>query len=164
MTIIFQKDKNNRTSLRCEREDGSSTYAVFKSPALAYHDLAHVAVERNLGFQKAFFGLLAEGHNITDFEVKRKDRPVELLPVNLPIEALQTEHIVNLLITEQFNAGPLPDFLITLENGLTSAALPMPAQLNANALDHIRRDFSEIHVQWDTLPFEQSLTFCFPWD
>jgi len=164
MKITFQKDKNNRLSLRCEREDGTSTYTILKSPASVYHDLAHLAVERTLGFRKAFFGLLAQGFDIPDFEAKREERPAELLPANLPLEALQTEHIVNLLITEHFNSGKMSDFLSILNQSLIAAGLALPDELNEDTLAIIRDDFAELQEQWSTLPVEHSISYSFPWD
>jgi hypothetical protein len=83
------------------------------------HDLCHFAVEITLQFKNGFYGLIDRGFNISDFELPRNERPLELIPANLPLEAQQTEFIVNLLQTELWNTGINPDFLILLKDILS---------------------------------------------
>ena len=99
LQITFKKHQNKPNTLSCTRQDGSKTWSKIH-PGLAIHDLIHYAVETTLDFQNAFYGLLAQGFNIEDFSLPRAERPVELLPKNLPSEALYTEFLVGLFQME----------------------------------------------------------------
>lgn len=55
--------------LRCVRADGSATWQKQESRHAAFfalHDLTHFAVESTLGFQRGFFGLIAQGWEIEE--------------------------------------------------------------------------------------------------
>ena len=58
LTIEFKKTKDGRPSLACVRPDGTRTWARVH-PFFPTHDLTHCAVESVLGFDQAFFGLVA---------------------------------------------------------------------------------------------------------
>ena len=71
----------------------------------------HYAVETTLHFKNAFFGMLAGGISISDFELPKDQRPFAYSE-----EALVAESIVNLLSMERL-LGPTENF---------NEALPMP--------------------------------------
>ena len=98
LTITLSKEIGKRTILKCTRKDGSSTFAKLY-PNLEIHDIAHYVVEQHLGFRNAFYGLLAKGYTIEDFQLPKAERPSALHPKNLHPEALITEHLVNLIQT-----------------------------------------------------------------
>ncbi len=81
MKIQFKKGKDKST-LHCIRKDGTATWSTIYQ-GMEIHDLAHFAVETELGFKKAFYGLLASGYAIQDFALPRAKRPKSLLPENL---------------------------------------------------------------------------------
>ncbi len=150
MKIQFKKRKNKLSILSCLREDGSTTWAKIHADFEA-HDLAHYAVETVLGFDKAFYGLLADGFNIEDFELPREQRPIALIPSNLHAEALQTEHMVNLLMTglQKDEAGF--DFISTLKQILTNEGLPYPKGLTPESLLQIQYCFEGLMAKWNAL-------------
>jgi hypothetical protein len=82
--------------LRCTRKDGSTTWQKQARHAahFALHDLTHYAVETALGYQRGFFGLIAEGWEIEDTTGNgaRGD---------IPPEALEVERIVGLFDAER---------------------------------------------------------------
>lgn len=84
MNIIFTKRKNGSATLRCIRADGSETWSNTKHPALVVHDLIHYVVETELGFGQAFYGLLATGHDISNFSLPHGQRPEVLQPARTP--------------------------------------------------------------------------------
>lgn len=115
LRIQIKKRHQNRSILHCIRTNGSSTYAKLH-PNLEIHDIAHYVVEQHLGFTHAFYGLLAQGFEIGDFQLPKEERPKELQPKNLLPEALITEHLVNLLqIDFQKAATDELDLIRTIE-------------------------------------------------
>ena len=95
MVIRFKKGKNQSKhkpdTLTCIRDDGSVTWTHLYR-GFVQHDFAHYVVETTLGFENAFFGLVAKGYDIPDFSAPKAERPFEI-----PREAVDTEPIVALL-------------------------------------------------------------------
>ena len=74
------------------RSDGSVTWQRQKgSLALVFpqHDLTHYAVETTLGYRGAFYGLVADGWEISDFAKPWPRGPI-------PVEAREVEMLVGL--------------------------------------------------------------------
>jgi hypothetical protein len=69
MIIRFTKAKNEDrpSTITCFRDDGTTT-GMPSTPFFVRHDLTHYAVETVLGLRTAFFGLLAQGWEISSFE------------------------------------------------------------------------------------------------
>lgn len=93
LKIRLKRKADGSAALTCERADGSVTWQrqegsmgmVFPS-----HDLTHYAVETALGYDHGFFGLVADGWDISDFAAPWSRGPI-------PSEALDVELIVGLL-------------------------------------------------------------------
>lgn len=160
MKIQFKKRKGKPSILNCIREDGSVTWAQIH-PNFEAHDLAHYAVETVLGLDKAFYGLLSDGFNIEDFELPRNKRPEALVPANLPPESLQTEHLVNLLLTDLQSSEKHMDVITTLKDILTREGLPYPDGLNADTLTEIQKSLNDLLVKWDALAEGETLELTF---
>ena len=160
MHIQFTKGNAKPSTLKCIRKDGSSTWTRIQ-PAIEFHDLAHYVVETELGFAQAFYGLVASGHNIEDFELPREERPDALLPANLPPEALQTEHIVNLLQVGQSQTDAQMDFLETLRNILDENNIKFPEKLDAKTLQSIQLRLKGLLLSWKQLEPGDSLQLTF---
>ena len=157
MLIHFIKGSSERSSvLRCARADGTFTWTKIQ-PAIEFHDLAHYVVESQLKFTEGFYGLIAKGYNIEDFELPREVRPESLLPANLPIQALQTEHIVNLLQVYSGTGANTFDFLETLESVLKEKQLPCPEELNDLTLTKIILLLDSLLNTWEQLGPEETL-------
>lgn len=60
MRVTIRK-KASRAQLTCVRRDGTSVTADL-GPALPFHDLAHLVVERAFALQDGFFGNIARGY------------------------------------------------------------------------------------------------------
>jgi hypothetical protein len=125
------------------------------------HDLAHYAVEQTLGLNQAFFGLLAEGFDISDFELPKEERPLKLQTVNLPPESVQTEHLINLLMTELQYGSVLPDFWTQFESILTQHGLPPMNQLTLDGLEGIRKMIGELRRRWAAVKVGETLELGF---
>ncbi len=89
MTIQLKKGKDGPSSLSCVRADGTRTWARVQ-PFFPAHDLTHCAVESVLGFDEAFFGLVASGWDLDDFAQPGAAR-------RFPPQSLWAEHVVGLI-------------------------------------------------------------------
>lgn len=150
LTIQLHKQFNKPTILKCIRADKSETWSKLH-PNTEYHDLAHIAVEKSLGFKNAFYGLVSQGVNISDFELPENQKPEALKGPNLPKESLVTEHLVNLLTIEQFNTGDTIDFIAQTQTILKENNLPFPDNLTADTLTTIRTQFKHLISEWNNL-------------
>ena len=100
MRVQITKKADGSGVLRCIRDDGSVTWQKQTDRHAAFfalHDLTHFAVETTLGYQRGFFGLIAEGWEMEDTTGKGARGP-------LPPEAVEVEGIVGLLDAERAGA------------------------------------------------------------
>jgi hypothetical protein len=70
MRIRIHNRVDGLAVLRCERADGSVTWQRHPEKNSRFfppHDLTHFAVETTLGFRHAFYGLVADGWDLSDF-------------------------------------------------------------------------------------------------
>lgn len=92
LRIRLKRHPDLSASLTLTRRDGSATWQRQKgSLALVFpqHDLTHYAVESTLGFGGAFYGLVADGWEISDFATPWARGPI-------PVEARDVEMLVGL--------------------------------------------------------------------
>lgn len=150
MIIILKKRQKQPSIITITRPDGSSTWNKIHR-GLETHDIAHYAVEKTLNFKNAFYGLIAAGTNIQDFDTPRDRRPEEVIPVNLHVEAIQTEHIVNLLETELYQMTDPTSFLPMLKEILEEHQIPFPTILTESTLVKIRQTYHDLVHQWRSL-------------
>lgn len=100
MHIEIAKRADGAGVLRCTRDDGSVTWQKQERHGahFALHDLTHFAVETSLGYQRGFFGLIAEGWDIADTSGKGPRGP-------LPEQALEVERIVGVFDSERASSA-----------------------------------------------------------
>lgn len=70
LTVRMKKGADGSAALTCTRADGSVTWQRQRGAQARFfprHDLTHFAVETALGFQRGFYGLVAEGWDLSDF-------------------------------------------------------------------------------------------------
>jgi hypothetical protein len=97
MKIRIKKKTDGSAALSCTRADGSVTWQRQEGQlgvVFPLHDLTHYCVESVIGFRRGFYGLLAEGWNISDFAKPGTRGPI-------PEEARLVEMIVGYLDLEQ---------------------------------------------------------------
>ena len=160
MIIRFVKNQEKPNTIICQRSDGSSSFAKLYS-GLEIHDLAHYVVESELNMTTAFYGLVARGFDIEDFGMDRELRPKELLPSGLSDQALQAEHIVNLLQVEFSEPGNAFNFIDTLRAILLEKGIRFPQALNEESLGRIRARLKELMTQWNSLPYGSGIQLSF---
>jgi len=150
MQIQLKKFTTKPSVMTCIRSDGSSTWHKIY-PGLEMHDIGHFVVESQLAFYQAFFGLVDQGYEAADFELPQDKKPEALKGANLPLEAIQTEHIVNLLQTELSDTSANPQFLQMLGDIFKKEELPFPNQLDEAQLTHIRKRYRKLLDEWHQL-------------
>ncbi len=150
LTVRFYKHHHKPVTLKCIRYDQSETWSSLH-PNTEYHDLAHIAIEEVLGFKKAFYGMVANGVNISDFELPDVQKPEALRGSNLPQESIITEHLVNLLTITYFNASDIDpmDYITQAKNILTQHHLPFPDTLTPQNATTIYATYSELINDWN---------------
>lgn len=156
MKIVLKKRLQAPSIITIIRADGSRTWNKIHR-GLETHDIAHYAVEKELGFKQAFYGIIEAGSTIQDFDAPRAQRSEVVLPNNLSPEAIQTEHIVNLLETEWYQKSDPMTLLPMLKEILDAQQLPFPTALTTTALANIRITYHKLAQQWQELKAEEEL-------
>src|SRR5262249_15442521 len=98
LNVQFTRGKDKKDVLSVVREDGSRSWQ-HQTAGIPAHDLTHFAGGLTFGLRNAFFGLVAQGWDIT----RLTDRDVRAI---LPPEGLWTEFVVGLVQTERFATEP----------------------------------------------------------
>lgn len=152
LTIELKKGRNGPPSLACLRADGSRTWARIH-PFFPTHDLNHCAVESVLGYDEAFFGLIAAGWELDDFAKPGAAG-------RLPPQAHWAEHLVGLLERNVATDAPgLNEALMaSLPEPLRSAA-PVLTDDDVAAIDRLRL---RLRTRWESLPPGATLRVGFP--
>ncbi len=156
MVIRFKKGKNQSKhkpdTLTCIRDDGSVTW-TYLHREFAIQDLAHYVVETTLGFEDAFFGLVAKGYDIPDFNAPKAERPFEI-----PREAMDTEPIVALLQADLLESlGYSGD-----SDGIfRDHSASLPVNLTDEHLEVMRRKLRALLGRWQDLQPGESMALQF---
>jgi len=152
LTIEIKKTKDGRPSLACVRADGSRTWARVH-PFFPTHDLTHCAVESVMGYDEAFFGLVAAGWEIDAFTAPGAAR-------KMPLQAMCAENIVGHL--ERGVAQDAAEMNAALAASMREQGLGACAPVTAEQLSAIRRLRSHLVAQWMELAVGETLRVGFP--
>lgn len=160
LTIHFTRRADGAVVFDLRRADGTSTWQKRHGPTadfFAIHDLTHYAVETMLGFDRAFYGLVAEGWDLGDFGTPWPRGP-------LPAEALPAEVIVGCFDTARAARVPLTaeDCNATASSYFSNAGMPSPVAVTDDMLNRVRTRLSELVWRWHALPPQETLALSFP--
>jgi len=154
----LKKAKDGRPSVTFVRADGTGTTGRLGSGDFGpVHDLTHYAVETTLGLRQGFYGLLAQGWNIIDFEAKGT-------AARLPDEAIVSECIVGQLTNAVFGGQEvtIADFNWLVREAIvaqrSAAAIPV---IDDNAFRTMREQLAVLLARWRALPPGETLEL--PW-
>ncbi len=149
LRIQITKRPDGSGLLRCVRADGSVTWQKQERHArfFAMHDLTHFAVESSLGFERAFYGLIAEGWDVEDTTGKGARGP-------LPEEALEAEHFVGTLDAERASGARFTaeEFNDHAALHAASSGRAAPRRLTEDDLHLARSCRDELLAQWSAIP------------
>jgi hypothetical protein len=159
LVIRLSRRADGAVVFELRRADGTTTWqkrAGATAEFFAIHDLTHYAVETELGFARAFYGLVAEGWALADFGTPWPRGP-------LPPDALPAEVIVGCFDTARAAGEPL-----TAEACNSSAAAyfanagtESPVSVTDEALDRVRARLSELVWRWHALEPGATLELAF---
>src|SRR3954464_3101234 len=123
LRILFAKAKDpaSQDVLTCIRNDGSRTWSKLHA-AFPVHDMTHYAVETEMKAKDGFFGLVAQGWDITDFGIPEKR-------ARMPLQALWVEHVVGVVWREFVtrDASPFQEFSAAIDATLGALRESMAA-------------------------------------
>ena len=146
LRVGLHKHPDGSAILRCTRADGSVTWQHQRGHQARFfplHDLTHFAVESTLGARNGFFGLIAQGWDISETGGKGAHGA-------LPAEALYIENLVALVERGGTGRDPLSAAEINTElDALVShgrLAFRMP--LSDELLSATRAAIDALHMRW----------------
>ena len=155
MEITFTKGNNKKHIISCTRKDATQTWMHCDDFFIA-HDLAHYAAETSLGYKSSFYGMLAGGVSITDFELPKAQRNFLLTQ-----EAIVMEHLVNLL-TIEMQQGTLSDLnKVFAESFTNNDSVIEPPVFSTGQLEAIRNLYTSLMKQWYALGEEEKMVLHF---
>ena len=149
IVVRIKKGTDGRTSLSCERADGTNTWQRQQGAQAAFfprHDLTHYAVETVLGHEKGFYGLLAAGWDLSDFGTPWPRGA-------LPMDANLTELIVGFFDRERASGqmGVAEEINQELGEFAEENGLPAPERLTEEDLSRVRKKRGELFAQWEAV-------------
>ena len=159
LRIKFTKKRDGSVVSRFERADGTATWQRKDGPNawfFAAHDLTHYAVETVMRYRRGFYGLVAEGWDLSDFGTPwpRGPLPVDAEPAELLVSFLDSERAaMSQLSADDFNARAADYF--------STHKLDNPPILDEDQLRNIRNKVRELHIQWGKLPEGQTMELIF---
>jgi hypothetical protein len=158
--IQFTKRTDGAAVLKCVRTDDSATWQRQDDQYAAFfplHDLTHYAVETELGFQRGFYGLIAEGWDIAETTGKTGRG-------SLPDEAIEVEYLVAAFSAERAGgaAATAHEFNQLAATFASAKGMPSPRQLTEDDLAKVRARFEELAMKWRMLPRGATLELDFP--
>src|SRR5437773_7563189 len=149
MKIIFTKTGNEEQVLSCKRKDGSITWMHISSFFIT-HDLCHYAVETVMPLRNAFYGMVNNGTDITEFDLPKDKRNIVLAE-----EALFAEQLVNLL-TIEYAQGRMDNF-IEIFNGIYERDNEWSCLITNEKLEEIRSVYNRLMQQWNSLSESETM-------
>ena len=155
MQIRLKKGRDGPDSLACVREDGTSTWKRLQR-GLAFHDLAHFAVESELAITDGFFGLVESGWTFDEL-VAAEERK------RIPANAIWVEFAVNAFLTEAMS-GEVHDedaFHGNLAQSAAKSGFALPRRLSAEEIAKIRGRIVSLVSRWRALPLGETLVLEF---
>jgi hypothetical protein len=161
MIIRFTRARlGSQDTLTCVRDDGSTTITRLNQNVGAEHDLVHYVVETTLGRRDSFYGLVARGWQVQDFDV-----PGAAKALNLPDEAGQTEHIVAALqldLRDALNGDVASAVKATCAAGRRPSPPPADSDLAPQRVQIMKEQVQSLLRQWQALGPGDSMELEFP--
>ena len=160
LLIRIKKKSDGSAALSALRADGTTTWQRQDGQLGRFfplHDLTHYAVETTLGFRRAFFGLLAEGWDISDFgkSSSKALQAGEAGLVELIVGFFDLERATGIVETaDELNEK--------VRSYYADRRLPCPeCSITDEQVARIRQRRAELFVCWRALPAGQALQLPF---
>ena len=161
LTIRIKKNTDGTAALSCTRADGTVTWQRQQGAQGRFfplHDLTHYAVETMLGYRKGFFGMVADGWDLSDFGAPwpRGRIPDDADPAELIVGFLDTERASG----TRWQAADFNDKAAAYYRDHDLRAVP--PTLTDDDLGRIRQRRAELFATWDAVTPGDSLELSFP--
>ena len=156
LSIRITKGRNGPAVLTCTRPDGTSTW-VKVSDYFPTHDMTHFVVETTLRIPHAFYSLVLDGWDITDFAVKGAAKTIP--PQANLVEALVGRLQRDLMPGSDFTAETFNDEVLAVLEGIGN---PERRPITDVELDLMRMRLRDLLGQWSLLSPGESLELSFP--
>jgi hypothetical protein len=159
LIIRIKKKTDGSAALSCLRSDGSTTWQRQEGQLGRFfplHDLTHYAVESVMGFQRAFYGLVAEGWDLSDFgTVESRGK--------IPDEAGLAESVVGLFDLERMTGerGNAEQMNEQLRTARADRGLSTTLSITDEQIARIRELRAELFDRWKTVPPGEALELSF---
>lgn len=155
MQIRLKKGRDGPDSLACVRDDGTSTWRRIQR-GLALHDLAHYAVETELGVADGFYGLVAGGWSFEAFAVAEER-------TRIPPGAIWVELLVNAFLTEAASGELLEAdaFHASVSQSAAKLGIAIPRRLDDEPVARIRATIVSLVARWRALAPGKTLELAF---
>jgi hypothetical protein len=159
LVIRLKKKTDGAAALSCLRSDGSVTWQRQEGQLGRFfpvHDLTHYAVETVLGHRRGFYGLVAQGWDLSDFGAPwPKGRlPADLDPAELIVGFLDSERAGGV----QWSAA---DFNEKASLYFAQHGIPGSVRITDEELGAIRTMLGELVARWRALPPGETLELRF---
>jgi|SRR5213594_1123259 len=150
LTIRIKKNPDGTAALTCTRANGTVTWQRQKGAQARFfprHDLTHYAVETVLGHRRGFYGLVAEGWDLSDFGTPwpRGPIPADADPSELIVGFLDAERACR----ERWSAADLNDKGAKYFAARGSAGA---LRVTDEQLARVRDRMHELFAQWEAVP------------
>jgi hypothetical protein len=152
MEIILTKNPSGDHILSSKRNDGTITWKHV-SNFFVSHDICHYAVETVVPLNNAFFGMVATGTDIENFDLPKDQRKFQLSE-----EAILAEHLVNLL-TIEISQGKMEN-LLEVFSGIYEehVGTKLYQMITEVKLEEIRHKLSGLVQKWKLLEETKTMT------
>jgi hypothetical protein len=160
LSIRIKKKTDGSAALSCTRADGSTTWQRQDGQLGRFfplHDLTHYAVETVLGIRQGFYGLIAQGWDITRFSESG-------VSSQLPEDALLAEVLVGFFDTERASGtrATAEDFNWKIRTYYDEHATPTPTfRMTDDTLDRIRATRADLFARWHAVEPGDALELSF---
>jgi hypothetical protein len=165
LTVRIKRHPDGSSSLTCVRPDGSITWQRQQGGyALVFpsHDLTHFAVETELAIRRGFYGLIAEGWDISDFASpwRRGPVPTEAVAAELIVGFFQMDHRASMWTSEAFNMHA-EQFVESRRALKPAAAIPSIPALSLEEIERVRAARDTLYARWAAVRPGKSLELPF---
>jgi len=159
IVIRIKKGADGRSALSCTRADGTTTWQSLTGSQAAFfprHDLTHYAVETVLGHRKGFYGLVAEGWDLSDFGTPWPRG-------KLPPDANLSELFVGFFDRERASGqiGTAEELNEQIANFCAENGLPVQDKCAEDDLTRVRQKRGELFARWDAVPAGEAVELPF---
>ena len=156
LAIKITKGRDGPAVLTCTRPDGTSTWSRV-SEYFPTHDMTHFVVETTLRVPSAFYSLVLDGWEITDFATKGASKTIP--PQANLVEALVGRLQRDLMASSDFTAASYNDEVAAVLEGIGN---PERRPVTEDELENMRTQLRELLDRWVALGPGESLRLIFP--